>query len=58
MERRFLVIKDKICGIIIKGWYFNLDKIDEVYKEAPIRFTDFCQINNLDETNFFWEITK
>lgn len=58
MEKRFLVIKDKVCGIVIKGWYFDISLIDEVYQKAPQRFEDFCEINNLNPENFFWEITK
>lgn len=58
MEKRFMVIKDKVSGIVIKGWYFDLSRIDEVYQSAPQRFEDFCESNNLDSTKFFWEITK
>lgn len=53
-----MVIKDKCCRIVIKGWYFDLSRIEEVYEEAPQRFEDFCRMNNLDKNNFFWEITK
>jgi hypothetical protein len=58
MEKRFLVIKDKITLIVIKGWYFDLSRIEEVKSQAQERFNDFCRMNNFDPDNFFWEITK
>ena len=58
MEKRFMVIKDKCCGIVIKGWFFDLSLLDDVTKQAPQRFEDFCRMNKLDKNNFFWEITK
>lgn len=53
-----MVIKDKCCGIVIKGWFFDLSLLDDVTKQAPQRFEDFCRMNNLDKNKFFWEITK
>jgi hypothetical protein len=58
MNKRFLVIKDKITLIIIKGWYFDLSRLEEVKSQAQERLEDFCEVNKLDSTNFFWEITK
>ena len=58
MEKRFFLIKDKITLIVIKGWYFDLSRLEEVKSQAIKRFEDFCKINNLDKENFFWEITK
>ena len=58
MNKRYLVIKDTICLIVIKKWSFDVSLFDDVNKKAPKLFNDFCKINNLDQTKFFWEITK
>ena len=53
-----MVIKDSITLIVIKGWYFDLSRLEEVKNQAQKRFEDFCEINGLNPKNFFWEITK
>lgn len=59
MEKGVLVIKDTIFLIVVKEWVFDLDLLDYVKNEkAQTLFEDFCTVNNLDETKFFWEITK
>ena len=58
MEKRYLVVKDKVCLIEVKRWVFVLSLLEDVTKKAPVFFNDFCEANNLDKTKFFWEITK
>lgn len=58
MEKRFLVIKDKSTLIVIKAWFFEPSRIEEVKSQAQSRFEDFCEVNKLDSAAFFWEITK
>ncbi len=59
MEKRYLVIKDKLTRIVVKKWFFDLSILDYVINEkAQILFDDFCSVNDIDATKFFWEITK
>lgn len=58
MEKRYLVIKDNVCLIVVKRWRFDVSLYDDVLKNAPTLFNDFCSVNNLDKNKFYWEITK
>lgn len=58
MEKRYLVIKDNVCLIAVKRWSFGVSLYDDVIKNAPVLFDDFCSVNNLDKSKFYWEITK
>ncbi len=58
MEKRYFEIKDKSTLIVVKRWFFNLSRLEEIKSQAQQRFEDFCEKNNLDKENFFWEITK
>lgn len=59
METRFLVIKDKVCNIVVKKWKFDISIYDYVIDvKGQELFNDFCRANNLDATKFYWEITK
>lgn len=58
MEKRYLVIKDNICLIVVKRWRFDVSLYDNVIKKAPELFNEFCSVNNLDKNKFYWEITK